>query len=126
MTLAPLFPELRARRPRYTRAFRFTPSSLVALAREDIARKRANRRLLIDNNGIWPISQLNKMGFDHRDIRCGDEPADVLRRAIIRARKHPRYRQTNRAALYGDLRVLGAALRMAKIHKTQEERHGHD
>lgn len=120
-----LFPALRPRRPRYTRAFRLTPLRLISTAALDIARKAENRTL--------QPGSYTRFGFDPRDVRHDDSPADVLRRALKRARRNSSktagaarvcgvkagQRKSpilleSRERLYADRRVLRTALRMAE------------
>jgi hypothetical protein len=114
MRIMPLLPNCRARKTTTTKAFRLTPSCLISQARTDIAAKQENRDLLNQALGVLPVSLLHRMGFDYRDVRATDTPADVLRRALKRARSRPRYRQANRATIYRELRALRQALRMAE------------
>ncbi|MDE2105271.1 MAG: hypothetical protein KGL39_49050 [Patescibacteria group bacterium] len=127
MNALPLFPECRRRKPRYTKAFRFTPQSLVELARTDLARKLANSRIAARSP-----SDFYRLGFYPEDVRLGETVCEVLRRALKRARRKSVRKpsgarssapnrgwresasQHTRTALYGDIRALKSALRIAE------------
>lgn len=101
-----LFPSLRSRRPRFTTAFKLTPQSLVTAAAADIKRKRSNW-----GKHPGPYEQL---AFHPRHVRRGDAPADVLLRAVKSAVRDRATAKGERAAIYADVRILRAALRLAE------------
>lgn len=101
-----------------------TPLCLISTAALDIARKAENRTL--------QPGSYNRFGFDPRDVRHNDTPADVLRRALKRARRKSTHKRgatrvrgakagqrkspilESRERLYADRRVLRMAIRMAE------------
>lgn len=97
-----------------TQAFQLSPSSIIATAAADIARRQINRHEHANGRG-----SLHRYAFHREHVRQATSPRDLIRRAATDPLRGQVSKKRSTLLLYTDTHALAAALEAAGPEATE-------